>query len=337
MRTCGLVPETGGERLPGDIRDYLEGALDLIEEDGGICPLRFTARQREVYGENKAFGIRAQASAGICLAMQTDAAALSFSFQLGPGSSQDFYSFDLWVNGELKESIPGSLREKPEGQLRFSLPEGSKQVRLYLPTLQKTVLKDIRIEAASFALPLPRRKKLLCLGDSITQGYLGHVSSGCYAARLGRKMNAEVINQGIGGYFFDHRTLDPALALTADYVMIAYGTNDWAKRDAGALREEASRYLDKAADLFSGARAAVLTPLPRLDPDPHPAWPLQAAREEIRRLAGQHAVFSVIDGRQILPGAPDVLSPDGIHPNDKGFAAMAEHLWQLLPPDWKEA
>ena len=50
---------------------------------------------------------------------------------------------------------------------------------------------------------------MICFGDSITQGYTSKFSSLSYVNQVARALNAEVVNQGIGGYYFNEATIDP--------------------------------------------------------------------------------------------------------------------------------
>ncbi len=75
--------------------------------------------------------------------------------------------------------------------------------------------------------------KLVILGDSITYGYDGHVDGQPVIANdLGKLANVEVTNQSVGGTTLsDDRGLPGQVAKTDfkqyDYVLIAFGTNDF--------------------------------------------------------------------------------------------------------------
>ena len=317
-----------------DLRPFWRGVISLTEEDGGVCPERVTARQLKVCAESGTFIIRAGASAGCCLAMRTDAEAFSFDYRLSPGSTRDFYSFDLWVNGSLLRSVPGLMSKKTQGTISFSLPEGERSLCLYLPNLQRTQLFNVELNGASFAQPLPADRRLLCLGDSITQGFLARIHSGCYAGALARLLGAELLNQGIGAECYHAETLDEELPFRPDLVTIAYGTNDWSTRTPDVFLREAERYLKKAARIFSGARIAVLTPLPRLDEDKHPDWPLPEARKALEEIIRGIPDLLPIRGENLMPRDASLLE-DHVHPNDRGFEVMTKNLFAALPGEWK--
>ncbi len=321
-----------------DLEPFWQGSLSRTVSEDSVIPERFTPRQLAVCALSGTFSIRAGASAGVCLAFRTDADALSFSYRLSPGSTRDFYSFDLWADGELLKTVPGLMSEKPAGKLCFSLPEGAHELRLYLPNLQRTQLDGLELAGASFVRPLPVRRRLLCLGDSITQGFLGHVHSNCYASRLSRLLGAELLNQGIGAECFHVENLDEDLPFRPDFVTIAFGTNDWSSRLSNRAPEqfvpEARRYLKKAAAIFKDSRIAVITPLHRLDEDKIPEWPLSQARKQLEEAVSKIPGLCLIRGETLMPFDAALLE-DHVHPNDSGFAVMAENLYAALPESWK--
>ena len=276
--------------------------------------------------------IEAGASAGVCLGFRTDAEELIVPFRLGPGSSQDFYSFELYTDGVLAGSTAGLLSKTPSGALQFSLPEGSKDLLLCLPNLERTFLSGAKLKGASFAVPLPGKKRLLCLGDSITQGYLAHTHSSCYASRLARLLDAELLNQGVGAECFRAETLDSGLPFRPDLVTIAFGTNDWSTRTPDVFALEAEKYLEEAARLFAGSRIAVITPLFRTDEGRHssfPDWPLAKARKTLEEIVSRTPGLTLIPGETLLPKDASLLE-DHVHPNDKGFTVLADALYAAL-------
>ena len=71
------------------------------------------------------------------------------------------------------------------------------------------------------------KKRILCFGDSISQGYDALYPSNQYTPQLAKLLDAEEYNKAIGGEIFR-----PELALARDdfepeYITVAYGTNDW--------------------------------------------------------------------------------------------------------------
>ena len=317
-----------------DLKSFLNGAVSLAEEEGGVIPARFTDHQMSVYAQSGTFALRAGASAGACLGLRTDAEALSLSYRVWAGSSQDFYSFDLYADGILYRSVPGLLSQAPAGTLRFSLPEGVKTLQFYLPNLQRTRISDISLDGASFAEPLTGRRRLLCLGDSITQGYLAKTHSFCYASRISRLLNAELLNQGVGAECCHTETLEDNLPDKPDLVTVAFGTNDWSTRSRRHFEEEAARYMKHVAEIYEGSQIAVLSPLPRLDEYKNPEWSLPEARKRLEEIVSDIPGLTLIPGLKLMPCDETLLS-DHVHPNNKGFGVIADNLLKLLPGSWK--
>ena len=79
---------------------------------------------------------------------------------------------------------------------------------------------------------------MLVYGDSITNGYDAKYTSNAYISQVADAFDLEIINKAIGGEGF-FPTLSKAKSnLSPDYILVSYGTNDWAfsTQDDFALR-----------------------------------------------------------------------------------------------------
>ena len=316
--------------LPGDINDYLRGAL-LVEDagDGLVQPYRFSEKQLR-YLDSVGRGRRARATSGICLALVT---------------TGDEVSFDCHVTGTLDPAHPlyaevmehlGSLGRAEDGLIdgidavveggqahtvavhdgritvRFDNPEHLPlEVRIYLPLIMSVAVGRL----ASNGTAAPHRGYLLALGDSITQGFVVGCPSLSYPALLSAELGLGLVNQAVCGYVFDKKTLagiktlhkDPPAAIT-----VAYGTNDWGRKGSGKeIRHDASAYLDRLCKLFPNTPIYVLTPLWRADEGDEATRAgipsrksLSWVRRAIERACRDHANVTVVDGTNILPRSP---------------------------------
>ena len=122
-------------------------------------------------------------------------------------------TIDLYVDGVFcayRHTEDLSLK-----QVKFALPAGRHRVTVYLPWFAKVVIRQVRLSDGACVLPVKKSRRLLAFGDSITQGYTANFSSLSYVNQVARQLDVEVLNQGVGGYFFDAATLEELAAYAA--------------------------------------------------------------------------------------------------------------------------
>ena len=161
--------------MPLSPAEFVRGAVETAEEGGEWTFRRFAPGQAAAYREagNDDFYQKTFASAGVRLALRTDAEALSFDYRFERGSSRAFGFFDVYVDGAL--AAHGGLEADDGARHAFAaeLGPGEKRVEIYLPWSRRTFVSNFALRRASFAEPLRRTRTMLCFGDSITQGWEG--------------------------------------------------------------------------------------------------------------------------------------------------------------------
>lgn len=195
------------------------------------------------------------------------------------------------------------------------------------------------VEVAAGAAWAPARARpetrYVALGDSVTHGFTASEVTKTYAFQVAERNGWELVNLGIGGRG-THGPDGAFLAgVKADVVSVLIGVNDW---QAGAeLERFRANYRQLVADLLRGnPRAAVhlITPL-WVPPTWAPAtvrFPLERYREIVREVAAQHPDprLTVIEGPALIDHDSALFDPIAVHPNDAGFAQMAERLTLAL-------
>lgn len=163
-----------------------------------------------------------------------------------------------------------------------------------------------------------RTGPLVVLGDSLAAGYGSETQKG-YVAVLQQRLKVDLINRGVSGDTTaqglarldkDVLSLDPAL------VVVELGGNDFLQK---VPLEVTFANLDAIVTRIQSKRAAVLLlgSQSGLFGDKAAALYLELAR---RRHTGY--VANILDG--ILTRAD--LKADAIHPNDRGYEAMADRI-----------
>lgn len=312
------------------IRAITQGAAYITEAPNGYCFHRFTAEQEELYRTHSAdFYKKTAATSGIRLALRTNSRSLCFLAGVRPASSRRFAFFDLTVNGEQvahlgTEQIVGDISIGG----RYELGDGEKTVVLYFPQLASAILQELEFEDGCWIEPLPQAPKLLILGDSITQGYDARFPSHAYASRIADLLGMEGRNKGIGGERFF-----PALAKAGDadldpeLVTVAYGTNDWSSCPTETIQAGLTAFYQALSKTYPHAQIAAISPIWRTDwNSKRPAGAFCRIHDMIRQTADELPNVTCINGLDLIPHDPACFAPDGLHPNEIGFAYYAERL-----------
>ncbi len=210
-----------------------------------------------------------------------------------------------------------------------------------------------------------KNKRVLFLGDSITEGVGASAYDKSYVPVFARLSGAEVENYGIGGTRIAKQTektqerwdrdfvgrIDE-MADDADVVVVFGGTNDFGHGDAqignfasrseytfyGALHSLCIKLLNK----YPTAQIVFVTPLHRESENTKinsrgipTKMPLSGYVQIIKEVASYYG-FPVLDlfaTSGIQPGVgviKQLYMPDGLHPSDLGAARIAERLYGFL-------
>jgi lysophospholipase L1-like esterase len=210
-------------------------------------------------------------------------------------------------------------------------------------------------------------KKIIFLGDSITEGAWASSVEKRYTDLVAQKTGAIVYNHGVGGtriakqkrpspearWDLDFCLRAKDMEKDADIIFVFGGTNDYGHGDA-----ELGQMSDRTNDTFYGAlhqlytylnetypkaQKIIMTPLHRVNEESllndHnsfvPIAPLKTYVEIIREVAEYYS-FPVLDlfkNSGIQPEVPairEAFTADGLHPNDAGYELISELVISFL-------
>ncbi len=326
--------------MPLSPAEFVRGAVETAEEGGEWTFHRFAPGEAAAYREagNDDFYQKTFASAGVRLALRTDAEALSFDYRFERGSSRAFGFFDVYVDGAL--AAHGGLEEDDGERHAFAaeLGPGKKSVEIYFPWSRQTFVSDVVLRRVSFAEPLRRSRTMLCFGDSITQGYDARYPSLSYVEAVARFLDAEPVNKAIGGDVFFPAILRERDAFDPDFVTVAYGTNDWRHKEPADVRDRAAAFFRRLAELYPSARILAVTPLWRGEPASVSAFgeDVRALDRLIRDACAGLPNVTVVSGYNLVPHLADFFSDGRLHPNDLGFGVLAQNLQRELAAVWPD-
>ena len=210
-------------------------------------------------------------------------------------------------------------------------------------------------------------KKILFLGDSITEGCGTSGREKTFCSLIAEKYHACCMNYGIGGTRIARQSKPSAeerwdndfcsrvskMQRDADVIVIFGGTNDYGHGDApigsmkdrtpdtfyGALHTLYSTLIEK----YIGTPIVVITPLHRTNEE-NPrgdgyketdVGPLSLFVGIIRQVAEYYSLpvldlYATSGLQPAVPAIKENYMPDGLHPNDAGHAVLAEKIGKFL-------
>ncbi len=341
------------------------GCLNVITLPNGCTAFRrFTSAQMAEYSRNYLFKTLSQCPSGVYLALKTNGTELSFKVSLESGriyvSALAGMSLGEWKSAfsSLSRSAPGSIRMSMKDDFdvlakdhpvisarlrkgRITIPIGGNPggsvlpVKLYLPVFPFVAICDVDSDGDVWPdMDSQNRRTCYCFGDSITQGFNAHNPSQTYVSILGRKLDMEMLNFGIGGYYFEADSLAGMESLPKpDMIIVAYGTNDWAMLPSLAeFRRKAAEYFKALSRLYGGIPVYVITPIWRgdmheLNP---PMGSFETMCEALKEEAGLYSDNRIIDGLSFPMQDRGLFGDRFLHPNSHGFAIMADCIEKAI-------
>jgi hypothetical protein len=367
--------------------DLLRGALDVERTEHGVLPHRLPARARAQCADGQLAMAEAQPS-GVRVVFRTRATAVELdalrtkvAYQGAPPRPDGVY--DLLVDGRLagRASVTGGnvlmvdmatgsaeTRPGPVGTVRFpGLPDGVKDVEIWLPYNEITQLVVLRTDAPVEAVPDAGRSVWLHHGSSISHGSDAPSSSTTWPALAASLGSVELINVGLGGSaLLDAFTARAMRDTPADLISVKIGIN-LVNTDLMRLRAftpAVHGFLDTIREGHPTTPLLVVSPIlcPIHEDTPGPSAPdfsnlaegrlqfratgdpaeralgkltLTVIRDELARIVKQRAAddanLHYLDGRDLYGEADfaELPLPDQLHPDAATHRRIGERFAAL--------
>ncbi|MDX3531037.1 SGNH/GDSL hydrolase family protein [Streptomyces sp. ID05-39B] len=362
----------------------LRGALETERTEHGLLPHRLPAWARAQCADGQLAMAESQPS-GVRLAFRTRATAIELDtlptkrqYVGAPPRPDGFY--DLVVDGRpagrgtvsaghvlVVDMMAGGSEWRPgrPGTLRFTdLPEGAKDVEIWLPHNETTELIALRTDAPVEPAGAPDRRVWVHHGSSISHGSDAAGPTGIWPVVAARTGGVELVNLGLGG----SALLDPFVARVlrdtpADLISVKIGIN-LVNLDLMRLRAfgpAVHGFLDTVREGHPRTPLLVVSPVlcPMHEDTPGPSAPdfrgleqgmlrfvpmgdpaevaggkltLRVIREELARIVGERAAddpqLSYLDGRELYGegDAEQLPLPDQLHPDAATHRLMGERF-----------
>ena len=308
------------------LKEFYFGAYSFKEtEEGYLQAFQYSDAQMKYFeGAFDFWYDRCMATTAKTIEMVTEATKVSFDYKFIWTGSQD--SFELVIDGLVTEIV--YVKDiKETGHIEWDMPEGVKNVVIYLPADATVLVKDFEIN--STAKRPQKGEKVLWLGDSITQGYGPLRSAQTYVSVANRILNYDILNQGIGGYIYDKNSLMPMSGYLPDKIIVALGTNN--EHDP-MKTSDITEYYDTLTEIYGkDIPVMCITPIWRGD-NPEDYDNFVAYCEMIKRVAGSYENVTIVDGFKLVPHLSEYYL-DNLHPNIIGAETygrnLAEHIRRI--------
>ena len=301
-----------------ELQNFYFGAYSFEERDDGyLQAFQYTKEQMEYFkGAFDFWYDRCMATTAKTIEMKTDAQKLSFEYKFLWKGSED--SFELMIDG-LITKIDYVKDVKEEGKLEWQLPAGMKNVVIYLPADATLLIRNFEINSKA-ERPV-KNEKVLWLGDSITQGFGPLRSAQTYVSVANRLLNYDIINQGIGGYVYDKKSLLKMPDYTPDKIIVALGTNQYGSETMKDVEE----YYKSLMKVYGNEIPVLcISPLWRGD-KPEDSAIFERFCDNIKKIAGSYKNVKVIDGFKLVPHLSEYYL-DNLHPNCLGTETYGRNL-----------
>ena len=300
-------------------------------ENGVWQPQRFAEQTLAFYEElDEGKKLRAHSTAGITMDFVTDAEEISFSYE-SYGFCRPFVNFDIYENNVLMKTVKEPEYSREGRVLYRKQSKGQTRITIYLPQCVWLGVKELSL--GDWKPVEEKKKRILFLGDSITQGMTVSAPSQSFPVLTAGYLQYDYINQGVGGYVFCADSLKETAAAKPDRAIVAYGTNDYSAVREGKLslekmRQNAAEYLETLCRILKPEKIGVISPIWRGDCDDKEGGLFLQVRDMLREESSRRGILFV-DGLTLV-GHQENLYVDGVHPNDWGANMYALNLLRML-------
>lgn len=319
-----------GKVYSTDIVDVFKHCIDVQLKDGGYYPVRFSEERLKDY-EGYPVMPYAGCTAGITMEFRTDAPTISFDYKIfkniwGSG-------FDIYENGELKESIDASRVMMGTVEYERRSSEAS-DIVICLPVASNTIIRNPQF--GDFQTDVTGDKpKIIVFGDSISQGLFGSTPSKNWIFLLSQKKGYDYLNLSVGGETFRRSALDSDIPFHPDHILVALGTNDlFYTRYLNVIRQNADDYFSTLQRIYPGVPVTVITPIIQRglssSSNMFNSTRYYQLTEILSELASNYG-YDVIDGSELVPSSVEYFAEnDSVHLSSLGFETVAKNLEERI-------
>lgn len=282
----------------------------------------------------------AASDSGVTLDLITDSRQVEIAFRVTDSIWATGWNsvFDVYLNGEFNKRISRTVAKNDIVRVLYTVPsgkEGNNRLTFWFPSCLSLSLLSLRLcDGASFEA-VAHEKKLLMLGDSITEGNSVENPSDLYSSVVARSYGFTVLNQAVSGSIFSDFAVSGSYdGFTPDCVLIAYGTNNYGDGSADfayvktLIRDGMRSMITSLRERFPDAKIIGLLPLCRTGEE-GTNFTLSETSKYISECYDEFGI-EYIDCHDMLPLEQKYFSDTMLHPNSTGSRLFGENLAKAL-------
>ena len=304
------------------IKEITVGAVHMENIDGDMRFYKYFPYMIPMWGEIKeTLAKRARNTTGIRLDFHTNSKHLNLEIE-------EPAKFEIYIDGFFRYTMKDTQSLSVDIDTPHGEPLEDARVTVYFPSHKEGKLKFVELDDGAYVRRHDFDRKILFMGDSITQGWESGFDTLSFASKVSRYFNAESVIQGVGGACFHPEFLEQ-LPIDFDWVIVAYGTNDFAfRKDFDEFYTYMCEYMAKLSRIYGDKRVFVISPIWRVLTENETSERFEKYRSAIVAEAEKYG-FIHIDGAHLVPPISDLYT-DGVHPNCVGFSLYAENLINII-------
>ncbi len=302
------------------IKNLTVGAVDIERTADGICFYKMQKCQIDAfYALSDILGFRAKTTTGIRLDFETD--SKFFTFEVKSGAR-----FEYLIDGVYQGTVAIGDGKCSKIKMGLSAPC---RVTLVFPSHEVGVIDNVELSDGASAVRHKFDKKVLFIGDSITQGWNSGIDTLSYAYRTSFALNYDSVIQGVGGAYYHASTFADS-GFSPDTVIVAYGTNDVNHfKTKDEMVEQLRLYLGMVKETYKQSKIYAISPIwvsgGSEEKRMGNLWECyQLIADEIEKCGVEH-----IRGLDLVPHERRYFADD-LHPNKDGFGEYAGNLVTIL-------
>ncbi|MBO4963003.1 MAG: SGNH/GDSL hydrolase family protein [Clostridia bacterium] len=306
------------------IAKLVHGALRVEKLDKGYTGFyRFSKGQEELLRTKRDAFLyeRTSLSSGVTLEFVTNAKFVRFNYRIPVCHSND--SIDVYVNGVLT-FVFKTQDLASKDNLEFMLVGEKNLVEIYFPIDSEVNIKNLEI--AGKYKSVKKRTPVLWFGDSITQGYGSELTSFCYQRVANMALKYEVLNQGIGGYWYDEEFVQKMDEYYPEKIIISLGTNQFRSAD---YFERVKKFYDNLTKLYPNVPTLAILPIWRGDLALEDTLNLFKTNLKIKEIISEYKQVKIVDGFTLVPRVEEMFL-DKLHPNALGGKIYGDNLVKAI-------
>ena len=302
----------------------IKGACYFEIKDGYLSSYRFSKAQIENLLQNaydKCWLTYALMSGPQRIEFKTSSTEISFDYKASKSHANN--TIDLYIDNVLYRVY--HINDTLKGKVAFFLPQGQKLVSIYMPCESTVQIKNFTINGGYKSVK-KSEKRVLIIGDSITQGAGPEVASLAYADALARELGYDILAQGIGGYRYEPNDIMKIDGFEPDKIIVALGTN-WYDDSSYDYELNVSEFYKKLTSVFPNIPILAITPIWRGDIDNWDRfiWCIN----KIKDTCAKYECIRLVDGFTLVPNVEECFS-DKAHPNCFGSLMYSSNLIKAI-------